>query len=839
MAHEQWRHIVLERPPAAIAYTTRPTRGAKPRIPPRDRQHHSQFLIKKFEEAWQKANSERAVFHADRHGVYVEFQSDPDFDLSIRKLEEFRTRRVRLLNVRTEVSESEDPVTGETVGKVTTFATVFVANDMRNYFLDRLEAFAEKETPTGKPSQWELVQSIGDIRKALRVESFWTDDKALIPKEEPEWCEIWLSSDSKEVVSRFEKLLEEEGIESRKGTISFPERAVKVVRATRIQLERLSARSDDIAEYRLAKTTASFLTEMDNAGQAEWVEDLLSRLYVQPDAQTSVCLLDTGVNNGHPLLAPALADEDCHSVDPAWGVEDHDKHGTLMAGVACYGNLKSCVTGREPVIVQHRLESSKILPPPPNENHPDLWGFITAQGVYLVEISRPERRRALCMPVTAADNRDRGRPTSWSGKIDQLASGSDDDDSKRRLFILSAGNISSLSDAITYPEAQVTDSIHDPGQSWNALTVGAYTEYDQIVSKEYAGYSPVAPREGLSPYSTTSNIWENKWPNKPDIVMEGGNLGRGPGDFPSEIEDLSVLSTYYRPVESHFWPFYMTSAAAAQAAWFAAQLQSGYPNLWPETIRALMVHSANWTDTMKEQFLQGSTGRTDYAKLLRICGYGVPDLNAALFSASNSLTLISEVELQPFDRKEKGSGYRTRDMHLYDLPWPKDALLALDPTTPVSMRVTLSYFIEPGPGEIGWKDRYRYASYGLRFRVKAPTETSGEFLRSINAAAQQESDEDGSSHATSKNWVIGPTGRNRGSIHSDIWEGSAADLAESNVIGIYPVIGWWRERAHLGKWASRTRYSLVVSITTPEETVDLYTPVATELGIAVEVPVGF
>lgn len=249
-----------------------------------------------------------------------------------------------------------------------------------------------------------------------------------------------------------------------------------------------------------------------------------------------------------------------------------------------------------------------------------------------------------------------------------------------------------------------------------------------------------------------------------------------------------------------------------------------------------MVHSAKWTDTMKEQFLQGSTGRTDYANLLRICGYGVPDLDTALFSASNSLTLISESELQPFDRKEKGSGYRTKDMHLHDLPWPKDALLALDPTTPVSMRVTLSYFIEPGPGEIGWKDRYRYASYGLRFRVKAPTETSDEFLRSINAAAQQESDEDESSHATSKNWVIGPIGRNRGSIHSDIWEGSAAELAASNVIGVYPVIGWWRERAHLGKWASRTRYSLVVSITTPEETVDLYTPVATELGIAVEVP---
>ena len=65
----------------------------------------------------------------------------------------------------------------------------------------------------------------------------------------------------------------------------------------------------------------------------------------------------------------------------------------------------------------------------------------------------------------------------------------------------------------------------------------------------------------------------------------------------------------------------------------------------------------------------------------------------------------------------------------------------------------------------------------------------------------------------------------------------AAELAESGVIAIYPVIGWWRERAYLEKWNRKCRYALVVSITTPEEKVDIYTPVANKIGITVPISV--
>jgi hypothetical protein len=333
---------------------------------------------------------------------------------------------------------------------------------------------------------------------------------------------------------------------------------------------------------------------------------------------------------------------------------------------------------------------------------------------------------------------------------------------------------------------------------------------------------------------------ENKWPIKPEIVLEGGNLACDASGFATECDDLSPLSTYYDPQTSHFHPFNMTSTAAAQASWMAAHIQAQYPDFWPETIRALLVHSASWPDGLWRQF-SGDGSKTALKILLSICGYGVPNLERALFSASNSLTLIAQADLQPFDRKRddagKGkSGYRTKDMHLYELPWPKDVLRGLPDGTEVEMRVTLSYFIEPAPGEVGWQDRYRYASHALRFDLKSPTETKAQFVKRINKAAREEEEGHPGTQSASEHWKIGQT-RDRGSIHSDIWQGTASELADSNIIAVAPRIGWWRERAHLGRWSRRTRYSLVVSITTTEESIDVYTPVANQVGITVPVEI--
>ena len=84
-------------------------------------------------------------------------------------------------------------------------------------------------------------------------------------------------------------------------------------------------------------------------------------------------------------------------------------------------------------------------------------------------------------------------------------------------------------------------------------------------------------------------------------------------------------------------------------------------------------------------------------------------------------------------------------------------------------------------------------------------------------------------------WFLGEMARNRGSLHSDILECSAADLAERSVIAVYPVSGWWKDQPKRDRSAKGARYSLVVSIETPGVESDIWTPVATQVGVPISV----
>lgn len=815
-------HIRIQGPSDSIGFTTPRSSPIKPHFPPRLREQHGSRIKKKLEEAWKESEKEKVATHSERTGTYIEFQNYPDFDIKIKSLEDLG-KGVRLCNVREEKAKQAD---GSEV--VTKYITTYIPNDKKLWFFDKIKEYLdpEKDNQKGNPKNKDLLEGIEELRKALLVESFWTDNKKLIPSATQEWCEIWLRGDKEEVITRFDELLQSQNINSKTGYIKFPERFVKLIYASEEQLSNITRNSDDIAEYRRAKTTAEFLLSKNPAEQSEWVDDLLERVSVNNSSNVSVCILDTGVNNGHPLLKPVLSDEDCQTVEPSWGSHDHHSHGTLMAGLSAYGDLQSKLESSVPVNLGHILESVKILPPE-GDNKVELYGYITKQAISRAEIQAKDRKRIVCMPVSSDDTRDRGRPSSWSAAIDQISSGTEDED--KRLFILAAGNVTDINQIANYPYSLMADSIHDPAQSWNAITVGAFTNLTDITDTTLNDYYALANEGEISPLSTTSLTWENnKWPIKPEVVFEGGNIAVDTNKFATECNDLSLVSTYYKPQEESLYPFNMTSAATAQAANFAAQIQVQYPDYWPETIRALMIHSAEWPQALKEQFAQNDN-KTELNNVLRACGYGVPSLDRAIYCASNSLTLIAEAEIQPFE------GSNTKDMHLYELPWPKEILESLGESD-IEMRITLSYFVEPGPGEVGWKDRYRYASHSLRFDLNSPGEPRDIFVDRISTRNRDEN-HISSSSSPSNHWVIGSKNRDKGSIHSDIWRGSAADLADSNLIAISPVIGWWRERRHLGRSNKTGRYSLIVSIVTLEQNVDIYTPVkiAAEIKVTVDI----
>ena len=827
----QHRHFVLEGFTETEAYRY-PGRGdGGSTIPEQDRPRHGKALQGQVEQLRNEAENAREVQREagmeDRLGLQVEFESFPDVELAFESLARERSG-IELLNVRHEENR--------------TLATVFIPDGKLDHFEGLIRDYLEeKRDRAGRlRDNRSLIDAIRQIR-AASLRALWTDDPGTFPTidEGSVWWEVWLPvrRDRLATTESFLERVDAQGMHVAQGELIFPERTVLLVRASLEQMQHSMVTLNTIAELRRPKETAEFFDSLPANEQSEWLDDLLSRTRFATDTEQSpyVCLLDTGVNRGHPLLAPALATADLHTVEPGWGTEDAKGHGTEMAGVALAGNLTDLLAGNGPVELPHRLESVKLLPTDGvTGNDPRHHGYLTVEAVARPEVTAPLRLRVFGMTITARDNRDRGRPSAWSSAIDALASDVNGAGANPRLLIVSAGNIEDLNAWSNYPDSNETDSVHDPAQAWNALTVGACTDLVRITESDARGYTPIAPEGGLSPFSTTSLTWDKYWPIKPDIVFEGGNAAK---DSLSAVwmPSLSLLTTHHLPEDRHFTTTNATSAANALAARLAAQVMAVYPNLWPETIRALIVHSAEWTSEMKRQFLPatGNPSKKDYHDLLRRCGFGVPDVNRALWSVNNSLTMVVEESLRPF-RRETGRQPTLRDMHLHSLPWPIDVLGSLG-ETPVEMRVTLSYFIEPNPSRRGVRSRYRYESHGLRFDVKRPTESTDEFRRRINLAAR---DEDEGTHRSSSDdpaWVIGTQGRHRGSLHGDIWRGTAADLASREVIAVFPTAGWWKTRQALERYDQSARYALVVSIRTPEVDADLYIEVANLIASAVKI----
>ena len=661
------------------------------------------------------------------------------------------------------------------------------------------------------------------------MDALWTDREAPPSDDDLTWWEVWLRTEDDVAVESLRQAATVAGFTLSSERLRFPERTVLTAQCTKRQMSRSLRLINSVAELRGAKSTAELIVGLQPQQQYEVSEELLNRVALQDGINAAACLLDTGVAQPHPLLELALQPKDCLAYKAEWGPEDLDDHGTEMAGLALYGNMVELLQANGAIELEHCLESVKILNPR-DPSPPHLWGEVTMRAVNLAEEAAPDRRRAVGMAVTCEKN-ESGQPSTWSAAVDSLTSGYTDD--RQRLLLIAAGNTPAAG-WHNHPAACQEAGIHDPGQAWNALTIGACTNLADIPADEFPGWNAAADAGDVSPYSCTSSTWERPWPIKPDLVVEGGNCAVDPAhQMATQLDPLSLLTTYRLFLERPFSTIMMTSAATALATRYAAILQARYGEFWPETIRGILVHSAEWTDTMRQHFAPLET-REQKERLLRYAGYGAPDFERACWSASNELTLVAQDTLQPYDRQD--GRYKTKDINYHTLPWPTEALRELRDTH-VRLRITLSYFIEPNPARRGWRGRYRYASHALRFQVRMPTETADQFKQRVNLAARTEDNEGQTYEGDAAEWALGPQLRHLGSIHSDWIESTAADIANRDMIAVYPVVGWWRERPHLRRWDRRARYSLIVSIRTPSQDVDLYTPVVAQIAGPVQVEI--
>ena len=785
-------------------------------IPERDRATHGNTLLAELKEVWSKAE-QRAHLRKQQNlpvinGEYITFKSGENGKLKIESLD---SNGARLLNVQLDKASGQE------------IATLFIPSDKKGFLIGKIETYAD--TRINENYNNDLVAKIEQILRS-EILFLWSGPVEFLPKQTAIWVELWLSGGAElyeEVKADLGAICELLGIQIGIGAIIFPERTIIPIKVNFKQLEELLNSFEYVAEFRKAEELNSYwLDQIQTVVEREaWIEEAIKKIKYNK-SNNFISILDTGVNNGHLLIAPLLDDFNRLTVDSNWGINDIGGHGTKMAGVAGYGNLNETLE-RNDIEINHQLESVKIIPPKgsnENENLP----YITENAVSTAIINKADAKRIYCFANTGKNQFEFGKPSTWSATLDKIIFGEDDADKK--IFVVSAGNVEGQDDYSQYPENNMNLQVESPAQSWNSISVGAFTE------KILADKNTLAGKNELSPFSRTSNAWESSWPIKPDVVFEGGNLViLDNGDIDRDI-DLEVLTTSSIAITNQLTTINATSAATAFGANFIAKLRHVYPDAWEETLRGLVIHSASWTEAMKKQVGFDST-QPSIVQMLRTYGYGVPNLEKAIECRSNYLTFISEQTMQPYI-KERGKNPRTNDVHFYEFPWPKEILENLG-NAEVTVKITLSYFIEPNPGEKGYSTKYSYQSTALKFALMPPNDEPKNFMLRINNEAREDLKKtlgvetlpkDAIDKVSNIKWGLGADNIFKGSVHSNYWKTSAAEVASCNFLAVYPQpSGWWKNLKKQKKYNQKLRYSLIISVETPKNTQDIYTVIAQKI----------
>lgn len=774
-------------------------------------------------------------------GLILNVTSEPGHPLNYGSLEKAPTKTtlgIALLNIRHEKTE---------FGEVT-HAAIFVPHGQLKVLEKKINDYADpskdRKSENGEvtgPSNADLLNNIRSISVAA-LDALWTDPEALPEPEELTWFELWIRRDSR--INWHAQLLKEcarLNLEVPDQTLTLPDHIVVIAQAMRQQLEASLDLLNCLSEVRKARPCKLGLTDLTGQEQDEWIEMALERIQWPDGAAPAVCLLDVGVNRGHPLVEPLLSVEDMSTVfgdgDKA---DDHiRKHGTPMAGLAAFGDLRGLMLSSGAWEQLHRLESVKLIRSSTGHK-PENYGAITLSAINEPESIAPDRKRVFCMAVTAPGPNTFGNPSSWSTALDIAASGAQSEDDEPRVILVSAGNTERHDETFSYPDTLKSNPIEDPAQAWNVISVGAITNRINIEEDddEARRCDPVASANNLSPFTRTSHAWcegRKDWPIAPDVVMEGGNIGRhrDRSDEYPHFHSLVPLSTASNFTLKPVTPFNATSAATALAARVAARISQRYPDARPETIRGLLVHSARWPQELLDRGnLDPHRARSSerVQGLMRGFGHGIVNERRALDSLSNQTTFFTEGHIQPY--KGEAGEASLNECHLVTLPWPK-ALFAGSPDTTFSLRITLSYFIQPNPGTRSWDNgkKYKYASHLLGFTPKHAGHSMDEFSSRLNAEEENLADS-----LADPGWALGDKLRRKGgSLVQDVWRGSATDLSDMEAIAVFPrAKGWWatrkygEDRQEHNCHLKSVPYSLVISIES-EADLPIYSAVSTAI----------
>lgn len=389
-------HLVVSRTGTDTRYRGRQN-PSKPAVrEDLDRRAHADRLTTQLRDAEARARDARAQVSRELRpngmALTVEgWSDDPAYALALNSLD---TRDVRLLMV--VPASREEPDRAATPER----AVVWVTFDKLQVFLRKIEEYAAEETSTGKPKNAALVANIAQLRLAV-LRELWSDAGPFPDSEERGWWELWLARDivpdnpitSLRTVARYGDWHLAEHY------LTLTDRVVTLVHANARELSTILTTNAIPAELRRPHFAADLL-EQERELQNALAHDLAERIDPAPGDSPAVCVLDTGVASGHPLLKGSLdAMQSAIRTVP----EDRDGHGTWMAGLSLFPDLSGALETNGRLRLAHRLESVKIFTRKgETATEPQLFGAVTAAASSSVEMTG-HRRRAYAMAITWPD----------------------------------------------------------------------------------------------------------------------------------------------------------------------------------------------------------------------------------------------------------------------------------------------------------------------------------------------------------------------------------------------------------------------------------------------------
>jgi hypothetical protein len=353
-------------------------------------------------------------------------------------------------------------------------------------------------------------------------------------------------------------------------------------------------------------------------------------------------VIDSGVND-HPLIEDIIAG--AIAVPEELGTADDFGHGTRVAGVAVFGDLRAQLAAGT-LNRGARLCSARVVDQ--NGAFPDRR---LTPGQMREAITRLNQQFGCRIFVIAMGDRkkvyDGGKVGAWAATLDELAAELD------VVVIVSAGNRgprggNRIEQAVTeYPGylMEAANRLCEPAGGMNIITVGSLAHGSGLSPRlaDDVGVRPITRASEPSPFTRVGPGVHGAI--KPDLVDIGGTLVydpvvqrlRGGEDLP----EAGVLSLHNRPVNQLFACGSGTSYSAPLVALKASQILSLFPSASANLIRALLVSGASVPPEASARLkLLGAEAER------AICGYGQIDLERAAFSDDARVTLYAEDEIE-------------------------------------------------------------------------------------------------------------------------------------------------------------------------------------------------